>query len=226
MPVKLPDLPYAYDALEPHLDAKTLEIHHDKHHKAYVTGFNETEAAIKEARDKGDKRPIPALEAKLAFHGGGHVNHTLFWANMAPAGKGGGGIAAGPLADAINRDFGAFDKFKMLLSATALGVEGNGWAWLVYQPILARLEIAGVMNHESQIVLGSIPILGIDVWEHAYYLKFQNRRADFIEAWWNVVNWSEAQRRFDLAMGMRRAASGVAAGPPSARTDTTDSWAK
>lgn len=196
MPVKLPELPYGYDAFEPHLDAKTLEIHHAKHHQAYVDGFNEVEAKLKEARDKGDRASIPALEAKLAFHAGGHVNHSLFWTNMAPADKGGGGVPTGPLAEAIARDFGTFEKFKAQFTATANGVEGNGWAWLVYQPLLARLEIAGIMNHENQLVLGSVPILGVDVWEHAYYLKFQNRRPEFVEAWWKVANWAEAARRF------------------------------
>lgn len=212
MPVELPKLPYAYDALEPHLDARTLEIHHSKHHKAYVDGFNEVEAKIKEARDKGDQTAIPALGAKLAFHAGGHVNHTLFWSNMAPAGKGGGGVVTGPLAEALLAQFGSFDKFKAQFTATANGVQGNGWAWLVYQPLLARLEIAGVMNHENQLVIGSVPILGIDVWEHAYYLKFQNKRPEFVEAWWNVVAWAEAARRYDLALGNLRTGAAIAAG--------------
>jgi len=220
MAIKLPDLPYAYDALEPHLDAKTLEIHHSKHHKAYVDGFNEVEAALKDAREKGDKRPVPALEAKLAFHAGGHVNHTLFFANMAPASGGGGGAATGALAQAIQRDFGSFEKFRAQFTATAAGVEGNGWAWLVYQPLLARLEIAGVMNHENQLVLGSMPLIGIDVWEHAYYLKFQNRRPDFIEAWWKVASWAEAGRRFDLALGAHARNPGVAAGAPVKASDS------
>ena len=206
MPVKLPELPYSYDALEPHLDAKTLEIHHSKHHKAYVDGFNEVEAKLKEAREKGDKASMPALEAKLAFHAGGHVNHSLFWTNMAPPAKGGGGVATGLLAEALNREFGSFEKFKTQFTATANGVEGNGWAWLVYQPLLARLEVSGIMNHENQLVLGSVPILGVDVWEHAYYLKFQNRRPEFVEAWWKVANWTEAARRYDLALGGRPAA--------------------
>lgn len=225
MPVKLPDLLYSYDALEPHLDAKTLEIHHQKHHQAYVDGFNEVEAKLKKAREAGDKASIPALEAKLAFHAGGHVNHTLFWANMAPAGQGGGGVATGPLADAILREFGSFDTFKAQFTATANGIEGNGWAWLVYQPLLARLEIAPIMNHENQLVLGSVPLLGVDVWEHAYYLKFQNRRPEFVEAFWKVANWAEAGRRYDLALGARPAVGGIAAGDPKLIKEGSDSWA-
>ena len=213
MAIQLPDLPFAYDALEPHFDAKTLEIHHTKHHKAYVDGFNEVEAKLKLAREQGDKAAMPALEAKLAFHLGGHVNHTLFFGNLAAAGTTGGGVARGALADAIDREFGGFDKFKAQFTATAAGVEGNGWAWLVYQPMLGQLQITGIMNHENQLVLGSVPILGLDVWEHAYYLKFQNRRPEFIEAFWKVANFIEAGRRYDLALGIHAVAP-LAAGMP------------
>jgi Fe-Mn family superoxide dismutase len=202
MPITLPELPYPHDALEPHLDARTMEIHHSKHHKAYVDGFNEVAQAMEEAREKGDKRAIPALESKLAFHLGGHVNHTLYWSSMAAPGQGGGGAPVGPLAQALQRDFGSWEKFQAQFHAAALGVEGNGWAWLIYQPILSRLVVVSVMNHENQVVLGSVPILGVDVWEHAYYLKYQNRRADFLTAWWNVANWPEAARRFAAASGM------------------------
>jgi Fe-Mn family superoxide dismutase len=203
MPVSLPPLPYAYDALEPHIDAQTMTIHHTKHHQAYVDGFNKAEASLKELRDKGDAAAfapaIQQLERLLAFHGGGHVNHSIFWETLAPAGKGGGGEPTGPLADQIKADFGSFAAFKMQMQAAAVAVEGSGWAWLTWQPAVGKLLVQTMMNQQNLHIIGSVPLLGVDVWEHAYYLKYQNKRADYVTAWWNVVNWGKVSELFAAA---------------------------
>ena len=194
----LPALPYSYDALEPFIDAKTMELHHNKHHKAYVDGLNAAELALAEARRTDDYKAIAALERAVAFHGSGHANHLLFWNNMTaknltkpdPDGK---------LAEAISREFGSVDKFKAQFSKAAAAVEGNGWGGLIYQPTLNRLYTITILNHQNLSVIGGIPLLLLDVWEHAYYLKYNNRRADYIEAWWNVVNWKTVAERLENA---------------------------
>jgi Fe-Mn family superoxide dismutase len=203
MPVELAPLPYAFEALEPHIDAETLKLHHGKHHKGYVDGYNKAEAALEAARQAGNFDALQHYTRLLAFHGGGHFNHTNFWETMAPAGKGGGGEPAGSLLEQLKADFGGFDKFKAQFQAAAVGVEGNGWAWLVWQPETGHLGIQTVMNHQYHTTLASLPIVGIDVWEHAYYLKYRNMRADFVSAWWNLVNWPEGQRRFELLKGLK-----------------------
>ena len=195
----LPKLPYDYKALEPHLDAQTIEIHHSKHHQAYVTGLNKAAAELAKARDSGDLALVKHWSRELAFHGGGHINHALFWITMAPAGQGGGGKPEGPLADAINRDFGSFDKFAAHFSAAAAAVEGSGWAWLVFDRLSGRLMVQQMEKQQNMLLTGAAPLLGIDVWEHAYYLKFQNKRADYIKAWWNVVNWPKVAALFVAA---------------------------
>ncbi len=195
---KLPELPYAYDALEPHIDAKTMELHHDKHHAAYVKGLNEAETALAKARAANDFAAIQALSKKAAFHGGGHALHSLFWKIMAPAGKGGGGEPAGELADRIKRDFGSFAAFKGQFSAAAAAVEGSGWALLTYRPEDDRLLVLQVENHQKLSPWNASPVLCLDVWEHAYYLKYQNKRADYVEAWWNVVNWAQVQKNTEV----------------------------
>lgn len=187
----LPPLPYAYDALEPYIDAATMELHHTKHHGAYVTGLNAAEAALAKARAEGDFALAQHWAKRVAFNGGGHFLHSMFWKVMAPAGKGGGGEPEGTLRDHINRDFGSFGAFKKQFSATAVQVEGGGWGLLHYRPEDDRLIVLQAENQHKLSVWGAWPILGIDVWEHAYYLKYQNRRADYIEAWWNVVNWNQ-----------------------------------
>ncbi len=203
MPHELPKLAYDYAALEPHIDATTMTIHHGKHHQAYVDGLNKAEEGLMKARESGDFAAVQQLSRLVAFHGGGHANHTIFWNNLAPAGKGGGGEPSGDLAEAINRDFGGFDKFKKHFSAAATAVEGNGWGVLAWHPLLGKLYIETMMNQQNLTVIGSIPLLMLDVWEHAYYLKYQNKRADYVNAFWNVANWKDAERRFAEAVNVK-----------------------
>lgn len=187
----LPPLPYAYDALEPYIDAATMELHHSKHHAGYVKGLNAAEAALAKARADSDFALAQYWSKSAAFNGGGHFLHSMFWKVMAAPGKGGGGEPDGVLRDAINRDFGGFEAFKKQFSAAAAQVEGSGWGLLHYRPEDDRLIVLQAENQHKLSPWGAWPILGIDVWEHAYYLKYQNKRADYIEAWWNVVNWKQ-----------------------------------
>jgi len=191
-PFTLAPLPYAVDALEPHIDARTMEIHHDKHHAAYVNNLNKAVAGKANLGAKSVEDLVKSLAAlpediRLAVrnNGGGHFNHTLFWQMMK---KGGGGEPKGALAKAIGDSFGDFAGFKTKFSEAATRVFGSGWAWLVIDGA-GKLAVESTPNQDSPLTSGKLPLLGIDVWEHAYYLKFQNRRADYIEAWWNVVNW-------------------------------------
>ncbi len=177
MAYELPPLPYPYNALEPHMDEQTMHLHHDMHHKAYVDGLNNAEKKLAEARTSGDLALVKHWERELAFHGSGHFLHAMFWTNMAPAGKGGGGQPAGTLADQIITDFGSFDAFKKQYSAAAVAVEGSGWAILAWQPEGNRLVILTAEKHQNLTQWGVIPLLVLDVWEHAYYLKYQNKRA-------------------------------------------------
>lgn len=188
----LPDLPYAYDALEPYYDEQTVRLHHDMHHKAYVDGLNSAENKLAEALEKGDFSLIKHIERELAFHGSGHILHTMFWENMKP---GGGGPAVGAVAELIDRDFGSFDKFKKLFTASAVAVEGSGWAILACNPVFEKLVVLQAEKHQDLTQWGVVPLLIVDVWEHAYYLKYQNKRAAWIEAWWNLVNWEDVNRR-------------------------------
>jgi Fe-Mn family superoxide dismutase len=197
----LPPLPYAYDALEPHLDAQTMQIHHQKHHAGYVRGLNAALAALAEARESGDASLIQHWTKKVSFHGSGHVNHTLFWLGMAPAGRGGSGQPSGKLADAINRDFGSFERFSWQFQAAAKSVEGSGWGWLVLEPISGQLTVLQVENQQKLLMTGVVPLLGVDVWEHAYYLRYQNRRADYVAAFMNVINWGHVQRLYERVTG-------------------------
>jgi len=204
---ELPPLPYPKDALEPHIDALTMEIHHGRHHKAYVDNLNKALAGHADLEAKS----LEALLANLASvpenirgavrnNGGGHWNHTFFWKIMAPNA---GGAPTGALADAINAAFGSFDEFKAKFEAAGLGRFGSGWAWLLVNQ--GKLEIASTPNQDNPLMGKAIagcegrPILGVDVWEHAYYLKYQNRRADYLKAWWNVVNWAEVARLYAAA---------------------------
>jgi len=194
---ELPPLPYDYNALEPHIDEATMRLHHDKHHKAYVDGLNNAEAKLKDARDKADFALVKHWERELAFHGSGHFLHNLFWEVMAPSAKGGGGKPTGDLLTQIESHFGSYDNFAKQLSAAAAAVEGSGWALLVVQPSKKHLEILTSEKHQNLTQWGAVPILALDVWEHAYYLKYQNKRGDYIQAWWNVVNWPDVARRFE-----------------------------
>lgn len=190
----LPDLPYAYDALEPHYDARTVELHHSKHHAGYVKGLNSTLEKLEKARTESDFGAITALERLLAFHGGGHALHSVFWTNLKP---GGGGRPTGDLAAAIERDFGSFEGFDGQLRAAAGGVQGSGWGVLAAEAGSGALAVMAVENHQSQVVPGWAPVLVVDVWEHAFYLKYQNRKADWIAAVMDhLVDWDDVGRRY------------------------------
>jgi Fe-Mn family superoxide dismutase len=194
MPFSLPELPYAKDALEPSIDAMTMEIHHGRHHNAYVTNLNNAVAKYPELADKsledliGNLGGVPEdIRGAVRNNGGGHWNHSLFWTLMAP---GAGGEPTGALANAINSAFGSFAEFKDKFKAAGVGRFGSGWAWLVAAPD-GSLSIESTPNQDCPLMEGKKAILGIDVWEHAYYLKYQNKRPDYIDAWWNVVNWAK-----------------------------------
>jgi Fe-Mn family superoxide dismutase len=200
---KLPDLPYPFDALEPNIDAETMKIHHDKHHGAYVTNLNKALAGHPDLLSKEhvsdilkniDSVPKDIRQAVIN-NGGGHANHTMFWRIMGPKGS---RQPSGELAKAIDDAFGSFDKFQAKLSAAATTQFGSGWGWLVLDK--GKLEVYGDKNQDSPYMQGRSPILGIDVWEHAYYLKYRNLRADYIKAWWNVVNWDAVAERYKNAM--------------------------
>ncbi len=197
----LPELPYAYDALEPHIDARTMEIHHSKHHNAYVANLNAAlekhpELAEKSAEDiVKDLNSVPQdIRAAVRNNGGGHVNHTLFWTCMSPDG---GGAPTGDLAAAIDGAFGGFDSFKEEFSKAGATRFGSGWAWLCVDS--GKLAVTSTPNQDNPLSEGLTPILGLDVWEHAYYLNYQNRRPDYIKSWWNVVNWERVGKNFSAA---------------------------
>jgi superoxide dismutase, Fe-Mn family len=203
MPYSLPDLPYDYSALEPHIDAKTMEIHHTKHHQTYVDKLNaaiegtgldqkysnvdDLVANINEVSDETTKKMV-------RNHGGGHSNHSLFWTVMS---SDGGGDSSGSIAEAIDSSFGSFKEFRDKFTTTATNHFGSGWAWLVSDG--GKLDVIGLPNQDSPFMEGKTPLLGIDVWEHAYYLKYQNKRPDYIEAWWNTVSWDAVSKRYDGA---------------------------
>lgn len=189
----LPDLPYDYDALEPFVDVETMKLHHGKHHQGYVNGMNKAEAELKRCRESNDFALIQHWSRQLAFNGGGHWLHSMFWKVMAPAGKGGGGTPTGVVAQAITESFGSYEQFTAHFSAAAAAVEGSGWALLHFRHDDQKLVVMQAENQQKLSSWGTVPVLGIDVWEHAYYLKYQNRRADYIKAWWNVVNWGQVE---------------------------------
>jgi Fe-Mn family superoxide dismutase len=202
MAFTVPPLPYAFDALEPYIDKQTMEIHHDKHHGAYVTNLNK---ALESAPDLQNKTVEELLANNCAIvpenirtavrnNGGGHINHTMFWQIMAPKA---GGNPSGTVAQAINSTFGSLDQFKEKLNAAGVGRFGSGWAWLVKTG--GKVEIISTANQDSPLMEGKFPVMGVDVWEHAYYLKYQNRRPEYLAAWWNVVNWPEIEKRFNSA---------------------------
>ena len=192
----LPELPYAYDALEPHIDEQTMRLHHDIHHNGYVTGLNNAEEKLAAARESGDFGLTKHWEREAAFHGAGHLLHTIFWTNMGPDG---GGEPGGELSEAVNGDFGDFDKFKSHFSAAANQVEGSGWGILAYRPFDGKLVILQAEKHQNLTQWGVVPLLVLDVWEHAYYLKYQNKRPDYTTAFFNVINWSNVEDRLKEA---------------------------
>jgi len=202
MPFSLPALPYAFDALEPSIDKMTMEIHHGKHHNAYVTNLNK---ALESAPNLSNKSleellahncaAVPeSIRTAVRNNAGGHINHSMFWQIMGPKA---GGQPSGKLAEAIKSTFGSFDQFKAKLTEAAMGRFGSGWAWLVVHN--TKLDIYSTANQDSPVMEGKFPVIGIDVWEHAYYLKYQNRRNEYVGAWWNVVNWTEIEKRFQSA---------------------------
>ncbi|EGK1290469.1 superoxide dismutase [Listeria monocytogenes] len=201
MTYELPKLPYTYDALEPNFDKETMEIHYTKHHNTYVTKLNEAVAGHPELASKSVEELVANLDSvpedirgAVRNHGGGHANHTLFWSILSPNG---GGAPTGNLKAAIESEFATFDEFKEKFNAAAAARFGSGWAWLVVND--GKLEIVSTANQDSPLSDGKTPVLGLDVWEHAYYLKFQNRRPEYIDTFWNVINWDEANKRFDAA---------------------------
>lgn len=198
---ELPELPYAYDALEPHIDKETMNIHHTKHHNTYVTKLNAALEGHADLQDKSlndlisDLNSLPeSIQTAVRNNGGGHANHSLFWTLLSPNG---GGEPTGEVATKINETFGSFDAFKEKFTAAATGRFGSGWAWLIVNN--GNLEITSTPNQDSPVMEGKTPILGLDVWEHAYYLKYQNKRPDYISAFWNVVNWDEVEKLYQAA---------------------------
>lgn len=195
---QLPPLPYPYNALEPVISSTTLRIHHDRHHKSYVDGLNKAELKLVEARQNRDFSLIKHWERELAFHGSGHILHSIYWIVMAPVGRGG---QPGMLTqNQINRYFGNFNAFHEQFTNAAVEVEASGWAVLVWNPSWGRVEILTAEKHQDLTQWSSIPILVLDVWEHAYYLDYQNKRKDYVNAWWQLVNWYEIERRLSLAL--------------------------
>ncbi|MBD3382294.1 MAG: twin-arginine translocation signal domain-containing protein [candidate division Zixibacteria bacterium] len=188
---ELPPLDYPYNALEPYIDEQTMRLHHDKHHQGYVNGLTKSEEEIAKARARGDYDMVQYWTKKSAFHGSGHFLHSIFWKVMAPASNGGGGQPEGMLAQKIHTDFGNFETFKAQFSAASKSVEGSGWGILSYRPDDDRLIILQAENHQKLTQWVDHPILVLDVWEHAYYLKYQNRRGEYVNNWWNVVNWPQ-----------------------------------
>jgi len=201
---ELPKMPYAYDALEPHIDARTMEIHYTKHHQTYTTKLNDalgkcsSDIQNKDILDiLSDLSQVPdELKKAINFNGGGYDNHKLFWNNMKPNG---GGEPGGAVADAINSSFGSFADFKEKFSSTTAVIQGSGWGWLVYNKSSSKVEYVAMSNQDSPRTKSLVPLLGLDVWEHAYYLNYQNKRPDYIAAWWNVVNWDEVDNRLSKA---------------------------
>ena len=192
MTYTLPELSYDYASLEPHISARIMELHHSKHHQAYVTGANAALDAMGEARESGNFGNLPKLQKDLAFHLGGHVNHSVFWQNLSPK----GGEAQGELLAAITEYFGSYDAFKAHFTASAMGIQGSGWAYLAWDAMGNRLVIGQLYDQQGNIALGSVPLLMLDMWEHAFYLDYQNVKGDYVKAFWNIINWEDVANRF------------------------------
>ena len=192
----LPDLPYDYAALEPHISGRIMELHHDKHHATYVAGANAALEALERARAEGDFAAINLWEKNLSFNLGGHTNHSIFWTIMSPDG---GGQPEGELADAIAEFFGSFDAFQKQFTAAATGLQGSGWAVLAWDTIASRLVTFQLFDQQGNVPVGVVPLLMLDMWEHAFYLDYLNVKADYVKAWWNVVNWEAVSKRFAQA---------------------------
>ena len=192
----LPELPYDYAALEPHISGTIMELHHDKHHANYVGGANTALEKLEAARESGDFAAINLYEKNLAFNLGGHTNHTIFWQNMTPDGQ---GRPEGELAAAIDEYFGSFEKFQGQFAAAALGLQGSGWGILAWDALAGRLVTFQLTDQQGNVPVGTIPLFMVDMWEHAFYLDYQNVKADYVKAWWNIVNWDDVAARFERA---------------------------
>lgn len=199
MPYELPKLPYALNALEPVISEEIMNLHYNKHHAAYVANLNKALESYAEAEKKQDLAKMIQIDNAIKFNGGGHVNHSIFWTNLAPKSEGGGTPPSGALADAINEEFGSFDKFKEIFNTTTAAIQGSGWGWLGWCPKEKRLKIATCCNQDPLSTKGMIPLLGVDVWEHAYYLDYKNVRPDYLKAIWDIVNWANVAERFEKA---------------------------
>ena len=192
----LPDLPYDYAALEPHISAQIMQLHHDKHHNTYVTAANKALESMEEARANGDAAGAAKLSKDLQFNLGGHINHSIFWKNMSPDG---GDKPTGELASAIDDAFGSFDNFQAQFTAVATTIQGSGWAILAYEPIAGNLVIEQMYDQQNGVPVATFPLLQLDMWEHAFYLDYQNVKPDYVKAWWNVVNWEDVAQRLEKA---------------------------
>lgn len=195
---QLPDLPYDYNALEPVISAEIMELHYSKHHKGYVTNLNAAIEKYHEAESKNDVAAMIALQAAIKFNGGGHINHSIFWTILGPDQK--GAHPQGELLKMIERDFGSFDQFKEKFNAETIAIQGSGWGWLGYNKNLKQLEIAACANQDPLSTKGLVPVLGVDVWEHAYYLQYKNLRADYVKAIWQIFHWHHIEERFAKAI--------------------------
>ncbi|MFD6949427.1 superoxide dismutase [Nocardiopsis sp. TSRI0078] len=199
-PYSLPELPYDYAALEPWISGQIMELHHDKHHATYVSGANTALEKMAEARESGEFGTIPMLEKNLAFNLGGHVNHSVFWKNLSPEG---GDKPEGELGAAIDDQFGSFDAFRAHFTAVATTIQGSGWAILAWDALGQRLVIEQLYDQQGNTALSSVPLLMLDMWEHAFYLQYKNVKAEYAKAFWNVVNWADVQERFSNARGIQ-----------------------
>jgi Fe-Mn family superoxide dismutase len=199
MTYTLPELPYDYGALEPHISAQIMQLHHDKHHAAYVAGANTALEKLAAARESGDFAAINKLEKDLAFHLGGHINHSVFWKNMSPDG---GGQPEGEVAAAIDEFFGSFEGFQKQFNEAANGLQGSGWSMLVWDTLGQRLNINQLFDQQGNLPVGQLPVLQLDMWEHAFYLQYLNVKGDYVKAWWNVVNWADVAERLAKARGV------------------------
>jgi Fe-Mn family superoxide dismutase len=197
----LPDLDYDFAALEPHISGRIMQLHHGKHHAAYVAGANATLDLMAEARDKNDLTWVNKLQKDLAFNLGGHVNHSIFWKNLSEAG---GDKPTGELAAAIDEFFGSYDGFRAHFTANAMGIQGSGWSILAWDVLGQRLIIEQLYDQQGNLVAASVPLLMLDMWEHAFYLDYQNIKADYVAAFWNIVNWQDVQARFEAARGQTK----------------------
>jgi superoxide dismutase, Fe-Mn family len=196
---KLPDLTYDFNALEPVINAEIMNLHYSKHHATYVANLNKAIEQLSEAEQKQDIATQINLQSAIKFNGGGHVNHSIFWTNLAPINAGGGSGPDGELATAISKDFGSLEKFIEQMSSKTIAIQGSGWGWLGYNKGNGRLEIAACENQDPLIIKGLIPLLGIDVWEHSYYLQYKNVRADYVKAIWKIINWRNVSERYSNA---------------------------